>query len=832
MKHSTFRRAAAVVVAVPACALLAAGPAVAASDVVVTNTETIQAHLDATGKVKDARVYDQLAFTGTGSVEVANPVSTKGLRNLDGFGGYDVKDGKLVTKVSVDGDKRLRTVSDFDKPIPLRVSVTYLLDGKQVAPGKVVGASGRLEVRYHVENTTATTQQVRFDDGTGQQVTKDAQVVIPMVGSLTTVLPPSFTDVASQQANMAGDGRGGTKMSFTMTLFGPIGAATADFGYTATVKDGEVPPASISALPVSPLDSPSFKGGAESYKGGADTGIELTAGATQIDTNLLKLRDGAGQLLAGLIQLRDGAQQLNSGLAGEAAPGAAKLSAGASDAAKGADQLNDGLYTINAGAKQLAAGANDAKDGAAKLADGSRQVADGLHEAGAKAPELIGGLGQVRDGLVAVDAGLATMSSSIGGLSGKAQPLRDGISQLMAGIGSTSVPGDTLLYGLASVRDGLSTKALPGINELKDQLQCATVILADVKAGATPLAPGAHPCYPDGRPAMAAADPGASAALTGLLQKVGASGDMTDATALGGLNLLAAGLDLHPAGTYGPADPGGAGWALARIQCGVDNTSIGGVCDPAKPGVKQGIALVGGGVDQLIGEVTSQVQAGVGTPSSGPTTLRGGVAALQDGISKLSEGGNALLEGLTVLGAGADQVATGNKDLLAGLRQLSTGAGRLAGGTADAKSGAGRLADGNRQIATGASDLASGLHDAAVGSGRLADGLGTAAESAPQLEDGAQRLSDEGTSKLVDAGKSTAADYGEKYALIVAGAERAKNEGMAYGAPDGASGVTAYSLELAGESGEGSRNLGRGLGAIAVLGLGTGAAALVRRRAV
>lgn len=832
MKHSTFVRIAAVGLAVPAALVLAAGPSLAASDVVVTNTETIQAHLDASGKVKDARVYDQLALTGSGTVQVANPVSTKGLRNLDGFGGYDVKDGELVTQVSVDGDKRLRTVSDFDKQIPLTVKVTYVLDGKEVPPSKVVGASGKLEVRYHVENVTGKNEQVSFDDGTGQQVTKDVPVVIPMVGSLTTILPPSYTDVASQQANMAGDGRGGTKMSFTMTLFGPIGSASADFGYTATIKDGEVPPATISALPVSPLESPSFKGGAESYKGGADTGIELTAGATEIDSNLLKLRDGAGQLLAGLIQLRDGANQLNAGLAGQAAPGAAKLAAGASAAATGAGQLNDGLFKINAGAEQLAAGASDARTGAEQLADGSKQVADGLHEAGSKAPELIGGLNQVRDGLTAVDGGLATMSTSIAGLSAKAQPIRDGINQLIAGIGSTSVPGDTLLYGLASVRAGLSDKALPGIGELKDQLKCASVILADVKAGATVLPAATHPCYPDGRPAMAPADPAAAAVLTGLLAQVGQDTDMVDTTALGGLNLLAAGLDLHPAGTYGPTDQGGAGWALARIQCGVDNASIAVVCDTTKPGVKQGLSLVAGGVDQLVSGVTSQVQAGVGTPNSGPTTLRGGVAALQDGISQISAGGNALLEGLTKLGAGADQVATGNGDLFAGLKQLSTGANQLAGGTADARDGAAQLADGNRQIAKGARDLSSGLNDAAVGSGKLAAGLETAAGSAPQLEDGAQRLSDEGTKKLVEAGKGTAADYGEKYALIVAGAERAKNEGMAYGAPAGASGVTAYSLELAGETGEGDRNLGRGLGALVILGVGTAAAGLVRRRLV
>ncbi len=154
LRQSTAFRLALVGAAAPAALLLGAGPALAATDVTVSNTETIQAHLDASGKVKDKRVYEQLAFTGQGSVDVANPVSTDGLRNLDGFGGFDVKDGKLVTKVDVSGEKRLRTVSNFTKELPLKVEITYTLDGKQVKPGDVVGKSGILEVHYKVTNVT------------------------------------------------------------------------------------------------------------------------------------------------------------------------------------------------------------------------------------------------------------------------------------------------------------------------------------------------------------------------------------------------------------------------------------------------------------------------------------------------------------------------------------------------------------------------------------------------------------------------------------------------------------------------------------------------------
>jgi putative membrane protein len=80
------------------------------------------------------------------------------------------------------------------------------------------------------------------------------------------------------------------------------------------------------------------------------------------------------------------------------------------------------------------------------------------------------------------------------------------------------------------------------------------------------------------------------------------------------------------------------------------------------------------------------------------------------------------------------------------------------------------------------------------------------------------------------SGEETAQDYGVKYAVLKAGAERASTEGMAYGAPDGAVGATAYSIEIAGVDGSGVSSAGRGLAAVALFALGAGIATLVRRR--
>ena len=147
ISKKTAVRAGASFFAVPAALVMAAGPSLAAgSDVIVTNTETVQAYLSATGRLDVARVYDQLALKGKGKVSVSNPVETKGLRNLDSFGGFEVKDGNVVGTYEVDGEQRLRTVSDFTKSLPLDVHVSYTLDGKEVKPGDVVGKSGLLKV--------------------------------------------------------------------------------------------------------------------------------------------------------------------------------------------------------------------------------------------------------------------------------------------------------------------------------------------------------------------------------------------------------------------------------------------------------------------------------------------------------------------------------------------------------------------------------------------------------------------------------------------------------------------------------------------------------------
>lgn len=761
-------------------------------DVTVTNTETVQARLSATGAFQEARVYDQLALTGSGSTTVANPVSTKGLRNLDGFGGYDVVDGRLVATLDVDGERRERFVSTYDRDLPLTVEIEYTLDGEPVQPGTVVGRSGTLGVHYTVTNTTGRTQDVTYDDGTGQEATASAETVVPMIGQLVTVLPSTFTDVRSDEAGIAGDGRGGTRLQFQMTLFPPIGSATAEFGYTATVRHAVVPKATLTSMPVSPLDYPSFKGGAESYRSGAQKGVDLTAGATQIDGSVLQLHDGAAQLLAGLLQLRDGAATLSAGLNDSAAPGAAELAAGLDGkAAPGAARLASGLNDqLAPGAQQLATGlTTTAAPGAAALAGGAKELDAGLARARARAPELLDGISRVSAGLANLDGGLSTLYDQVGAAGASTAPLRGGIALMQSKIGTTAQPGP-LLGGILALQAQTTTSA-----------GTAATIAGDVAAEAQNLG-GIADALAD--PAQANEVRASAGRLAGTPGSVAA-----DAAA------LATGLQ-------------GSATTAAQLRCGLDATPA--YCvdqNGAKvKGLYQGLAELDQGVQTFV----ATVQGGIASTNPAAPTLRAGVKQLQAGASQLSVGGGTLAAGLGELGAGAARLNAGAGTLAQGLSTAASGSAALAAGLQDAAKGSTTLSEGIDDAADGAQRLSAGLGDAADGSSRLADGLATAADGAPQLVDGTQRLSDEGTSQVVASGQDTAADFGVKYAVLAAGAERAQAEGMAYGAPEGATGATAYSIEIAGADGSGVSSLGRLIAAIALFAAGIGAATLARRR--
>jgi putative membrane protein len=649
----------AAVVSVTAAVGLGPGSAFAvdsgSSGVKTVNTETVQTYLNADGKIDSSRIYEQLTSTGNGSVTLKNPVDTNGLRNLDGFGGLSPTDGFLEQHFDVNGVAQSRTVSTFDSAkLPMSVAVSYVLDGKSVSAGDLVGATGDVKVTYTVKNLTSKPEPLTFTDGAGGMKTETGDVPIPIVGTVVFDLPKNFTDVQSVAASMGGDGHGGTQMEYLLTLFPPIGSDTVSFGYSAHLTDGLVPPVSLTAVPVDPTTNPTFATAVDSYASGAKTGDKLAAGATKINTNLLRLRDGAGQLLDGLIKLDNGAHQLDAGLSGQAAPGAQQLAAGASQADVGGQKLSAGLTKLHTALTVLPNTLAHNKK-YQLLLGALTQIAQGvgtIHDPPTK-KTVLGGLNAIQQGLE-VGSGNDCLAATIAGTKPKNCGAIDAVRTLAQSVAQSQsqTPTDNpiVLGHVTVVTEGLILKKLATIRASAG-CQGDTTCQQDVDALSTLFDSSKSGDLFDQQLAL----------LRTSLTTIGTKADKQLLDKGAGLDQLRAGLS-NPHALNNCA-------AAQRTKTTADDC-----------GIREAALAIRGGVPLLVDTLRQQILAGLGSPTAGcdPTkTLRCGATALSAGLGKLDTGAHQLSDGLNTAASGSGQLADGLQQAREGAPLLKNGANKL-----------------------------------------------------------------------------------------------------------------------------------------------------------
>ena len=816
------------------------GAAAASSNepAIVVNRETVQAELSPSGSLDTARLFSQLVVTGDGTYKILDPTSGKNIRDLDGFSAPDVSNGKASYSVEVHGRASRRTVADFTGKLPLAVKAEYTLDGKRMSAQDIVGKSGILDVQYTVENVSATPTPITYTVA-GKKVSKTVDLVTPYVGQLSLTLPSSFTDIDAVRADIGGDGRGGQVLNWTMVLFEPIGQVKQRFGYTARVKNAELPGATIQAVPVSPNKKPELAYGEKGFAEGVDSAGNVAFAGATIDSNMVKLRDGAGDLLAGLTKLAAGAAALNDGLAGSAAPGARQLAdglgtakAGSAKLAAGADQLGGGLTKVKDGSGKLSAGLGAASAGSEKLLDGSQALATGagLTAAGAKS---------LSDGLVLISGGLDQLAgaSALPAAKAGAIALRAGVDKLLAGLGSATTPG-TILNGMAQIAGGVgqlgsqvqlgldnptdpahpgTKQAVQGLQQLSSlqKMTLTTGIPAGALGAGAPAVPGIKATLGCGTfvPATALEIQVATACgvIDTLLTNTGFGFAKTDAT------LVAMLAGIADAQAKLGAGVGALSAGVSQVQAGLLQI-VGGLKsgDPKNPGIAEGL-------DGLITGLTAAV-AGVTQLSAGAKSAATGSVALADGTAKVAAGAGQLSgEGAAPLAAGLSQLYAGSKALDDGLGQLATGGGA-------AVAGVHAIDDGLTKLYAGGTKLADGLEAAADGSGQLADGLNQAKAGNVKIHDGVEALRTQAAVPLTTAGEAVAASYAERYATMKALDERAASGALPYGAPDGATGSAVYQLTLAAATTNTRDNTMRGLVALVLLALASLSGFVVRRR--
>lgn len=733
--------------------LVTASTAGAASETQTTVRKIVLVKAAADGAISSNRLIVQVAANGTGTGEVLVPVGASAPRNLTGFAPTRMDGDSAVYAYDLSGgEQSFRSVVDNTSPLPVTVSVAVTLDGQAVAPADVVGKSGRLEVTYTVKNITTRNVPISYVGPDGAPVTEEVPVSVPMGGSIDIDLPSEFVDVEAPGANVAGDGSGGTKLSFSLVLFEPLGAPEGTVKYSATINGGSFPAATVSILPILPLDNSTVASTYAAYKGGVETGETVAGAGTQIGENLVKIATGAGQLFSGLNLLDAGAKELSAGLNDTAVPGSAQLAAGAGELSAGlSDRLAPGGELLASGANLLAAGATG------ELAPGAKELSAGLNGRIAPGAQALAEAlaDQLAPGAAALEAGVQQIAGGLAQL----DDATTGLPALQAGIGTvTDVPPTQTLYA-----------ALNGVNAGLGQLKTSVTDLSLLASGTVTsfdtLAGGVTSLQTNGDCTASC-----QGTVTNLLAAIGSSTDVypTQTTLYGSLNALSGGLTQVLAAIGDSATPGST--LLYGMTAGL-----------------AGMASVSAGVNSAV--------AGVDALATGAGAAVTGAGQVADGADLAAEGATDLSDGTVLAAAGARQLARGARDVAEGSTDLAAGADELSAGLDTAAGGA-------SQVAGGASQLAEGLVPAAEGSTQIADGLGQAAPGAEEIQQGATALNEQGAQQLVVSGNEGASGFSRDLAIIDAAQAIAETgAGIPFGPSTGASQTTAvYQFQLAGVS--------------------------------
>ncbi len=319
----------------------------------IEKDESVYVFANADGSVKKIIVSDWIK-NAAGAASINDRTELKDIENVKGDESYTL--GGENSCVWDAGGNDIYYQGNIDKELPVKLSVSYQLDGKSISPEELKGKSGRVTIHYDYENRQYETVDI---DGKSEKiyvpfamltgvmldndVFKNVEVTNGKVindGSRTAVIGIAFPGLQESLA-LSED-----KLSIPDSV--EISADVTDFSLemTVTLATNEI----FSALETDGLNDLSKL---DSSMGDLTEAMDkLLDGSSELYDGLNTLLDKSGELADGISQLAEGAQQLKDG-AGTLDKGADALTAGTQQLSEGLNTLAANNDTLNGGAKQV-----------------------------------------------------------------------------------------------------------------------------------------------------------------------------------------------------------------------------------------------------------------------------------------------------------------------------------------------------------------------------------------------------------------------------------------------------------------------------------------------
>lgn len=622
-------------------------------------SETVYAVMDADGNTTDVSVSEWLKNEGK-SNNLSDYSNLKNIKNTSGDEKMSRDGNKLVWAAK---GKDIHYTGDYDGELPVKVKVSYYLNGTKVSADEIAGKKGNVKIRFDYDINDSVKENC-------YSLTRPYAIVSAVVLS-----NDNFTNITVNNGKAVNDGN-------------------------STAVVGIALPGMSDNLQIDELDIPDHVTiNAKTTNFEIDGTYTVADSGFMNDVDTTKLDDATGQideLESALDKLSDASKKLVDG-SSKLAKGANKLANSSSQIEEGTETLKDGTESMKNGSKDLKAGTGDLKTGVKDLSDGADKLVTG-------AQDLSAGTTQMKEGTKALNSSV-NGAGGLAGDNGSAKNLSAGAARVDAGIkqmGETiAAQNDKLAKTAKSISDNLD-----GVNTEKVNAPSS----ADVDSALETAIKAAE----------ASGDQDTINALKNAKEKLGTyetnvndtvSSVNTDKQKITTANQTAKAM--YQSITSSSNDD------LKKLQDGADELKAG--TQALDTAVNVGSTKVPSLSKAVYGlkDGAAQLDAGVNgyTDKDGkfhPGALLG-LKSLQEGIKVDTKDKTSLVTGVNKLDAGTTKLAKGAVQVDAGAGKLVTYMGQLTEGAETLSDGADTLANGMATFnKTGIQKLVSTLKDSDI----------------------------------------------------------------------------------------------------------------------
>lgn len=642
-----------------------------------TKEESVYVKADPSGTVKTTTVTEWLKNTGNGTL--ADISDLKDIKNIKGDEEFQTS-GSDITWTANGDDIYYQGTSD--KELPVGVSITYKLDGKEISAEDLKGKDGKVEIHIKYTNKAKGTKDV---NGT------DEELFTPFTMITAMLLPADkYENVQIDNGKVISDaerqivvGLGFPGLQDSLNLEESDIGIPEEVTITADVKDASIEP-SITVVTTDFLQDVDLDD-MDELSGLSESMDELDDATNQLVDGSKEAADGASQLAEGAGTLKDGTSQLAAGVSTLVSK-IPTLVSGVSALDTGAESLQTGVGTLQASIDHKATSKEDQPglvEGAATLNSGVTDYTNGVANMKSlmEAKGMVAGADTVAEGAGHLASALTDAQTGVDTLKGYTTTMSEvasGISQAVSGL-SQQVAA---LHGTVVVKSGFE-KSVSAADVIDTEALKTALTNAGITGENQDAVLNAVKDSTKKNVTVTTDDLKQAAADGKITASVDTAGVQTVAGTLSGLSKnasdLATGIDTGVTTLKSNMDGDGTAENPGAVPSA--NALAKGASDLAK-----GVRDVKGGVDQLYSN-NQKLQTGAGALATGAQKLSAGVATLSEGVASLKVG-------TTQLSAGAGTLASGANTLGSGVLSLDKGAGTL-------KDGADALAEGNQTLAEG-----------------------------------------------------------------------------------------------------------------------------------